>query len=343
MRPILLVPLVSVACGGASPAIAPPSRGIDPSPEACARCHPEVVAQWRPSMHARAWSDPVFRAEYERRPAASCRDCHAPASSAPARTTGVDCASCHLENGFVLAAEVSVTGWWAHPMRAVPRLRSATACAGCHQFQFTDDGVHDPGEALQDTMTEYRASESFARGESCQDCHMAEGHGFAGIHDPAQLARAVDVDVRARRDAGTIAVVVRVRGASIGHAFPTGDVFRSAVLEIGGEHGASERIAMQRWLARTADADNLGFHVRTVDDTRVPPPGRGELSETIEFPDDGSAHITWNLVLHRLPPERARASGLSAAQAERLVAHGSVAVQPAEAGARPARSHHSAQ
>ncbi len=331
MRRGALACVLAAACGDAGaraePATAQLPRevpAIDPHPDSCARCHAEVAAQWRGSMHAHAWDDPVFRAEYDARPAQSCRDCHAPPSSAPGRSTGIDCASCHVAHGEVLATRVTAAGLAAHAMRVDARLSDERSCAGCHQFAFTDDGVHDPAEALQNTVEEHRASEAFARGETCTSCHMAEGggHAFGAIHDPEQLARAVEVDVAARRHAGTIAVEVKVRGAAIGHAFPTGDVFRSAVLTVETERGASDELVMQRWLARTADADNRGFHVRTVDDTRVPPPGQGELVEQLELPDDGSNEVGWTLVLHRVPRERAQAAGLDPQQVTRAVAGG---------------------
>ncbi|HWB76616.1 MAG TPA: multiheme c-type cytochrome [Nannocystaceae bacterium] len=315
--------LVLAAIVGCSAADAQP-RALDPSPEACATCHEDVANEWRTSMHARAWTDPVFRAEYDARPAESCRGCHAPASSAPARSTGIDCASCHVQGGEVLATTISDEGQRAHAMRLAPALRDETACAGCHQFDFTDDGVHDPNEALQNTVVEHRGSTAFARGETCTSCHMRKGggHAFAGIHDPEQLARAVEVELIATRSAGTIDVDVRVRGAKIGHAFPTGDVFRSGVLRVCTSAAHCEEIVMQRWLARTIDPDRGGFHVRTVEDTRVPPPGQGELVEALQLPDDGSDALAWDLSLHRLPRERAIAAGLAPDLVTRRVAHG---------------------
>lgn len=322
MRWLGLAALVGCNAADAQP------RALDPSPDACASCHEDVAKEWRSSMHAQAWSDPVFRAEYDARPAESCRDCHAPPSSAPGRSTGIDCASCHLQGGEVLATKLSDEGQRAHAMRIAPTLQDERACAGCHQFQFTDDGVHDPSEALQSTIAEHRSSDAFARGETCTSCHMRKGggHGFAGIHDPEQLARAVEVELVATRSNGTIDVDVRVRGAKIGHAFPTGDVFRSGVLRVCTHAARCEEIVMQRWLARTIDPDHRGFHVRTVEDTRVPPPGQGELVEAIQLPDDGSDALAWELTLHRLPPERAIAAGLGAELVTRSVAHGRVRV-----------------
>lgn len=328
----------TVAQGDAARSATPETeaRAVDPRPEACGRCHAEILAAWRTSMHARAWDDPVFRREYDAAPHASCRDCHAPPTSAPGRTTGIDCATCHLRDGEVLAAELSEAGARAHPLRHEPRLRTSEHCGDCHQFRFRDDGVHDPTEALQDTLAEHRRSDAFARGETCRSCHMRAGpdglagHAFPGIHDPLMLASAVDVDVHARRAEGGIDVDVRVRGADIGHAFPTGDVFRSAVLRVHTPSGAASELVMQRWLARTADPDGEDLHVRTVDDTRVPPPGEGELTETLRLEDEGADRVEWSLVLHRLPPGRAAAARLDAGEVTRTVAGGVTPVEGAD-------------
>ena len=112
----------------------------------------------------------------------------------------------------------------------------------------------------------------------------AGSHAFPGIHDPQMLGRAVDVEVLARRTESGIDVDVELRCADIGHAFPTGDVFRRAVLRVRTPGGAEDELELQRWLARTTDPDGEDMHVRTVDDTRVP--ATGVLQETLQLPDD---------------------------------------------------------
>lgn len=305
---------------------------LDPRPEGCARCHADIVEAWRASMHARAWDDPVFRREYEAAPHVSCRDCHAPATSAPGRSTGIDCATCHVREGVVLATSVSEAGARAHAMKIEPRLRTPEHCGDCHQFRFRDDGVHDPDEALQNTLAEHLQSDASARGQTCHTCHMPSdhdgvaSHAFPGIHDRERLATAVAVEVSAERRAAGIEVHVRVTGAAIGHAFPTGDVFRRAVLRVTTESGASDELVMQRWLARTTDPDGEALHVRTVDDTRVPPPGQGELVDTMWLADTRAEDVEWTLVLHRLPPWRAAAAGLAPDIVQRTVQRGMVTV-----------------
>lgn len=331
-RRCVLWALVLVGCGEAAPpavrAVEVAAPAVEPGPEACARCHGEVVAAWRTSMHARAWDDPVFRLEYDERPLEVCRDCHAPPRSAPGRATGIDCAACHVRDGQILAASPSAAGLRAHPMRAAPELRTPEFCGECHQFGFVADGVHAPDEALQNTLVEHYASEAYARGTSCVACHMPGGsHGFPGIHDPQRLAGAVTVGVTARREQGTVVVAVTLAGAAIGHAFPTGDVFRRGVLRVTTPAGAAEELEMRRWLARTAEGPDDELLVRTIDDTRVPPPGQGVVRETLVLVDAEATTVDWELVLHRLPPHRAARSGLDPAVVTRVVKRGQAPVR----------------
>ncbi len=303
----------------------------------CAGCHAEIEAEWRKTLHAHAWSDPIVQAELARTKAPSCRECHAPASAAAA-SRGIDCATCHVRDGVILAAAPSLRGALAHPVRAEPALDTVDACRGCHQFAFADDGVHDPNEALQDTVAEWQRSTPFADGRMCQACHMPAvrgddgvsrtSHRLRGIDDPTLLADAVLVraDAIRRPDGIVVAVAVEVVGNRIGHAFPTGDVFREAILTVRTDGGASDAIVLRRWLARTIDADGAGHHVRTVDDTRVPPPGTGTMRDEVLLADPSATHVQWELRLHRLSSDAARTRGLHEHVEGIAVAHGDVVV-----------------
>lgn len=318
--------------GGAVASVAAPVRTIDPRPSACGQCHEAAVAQWRGSMHAHAWNNPVFRAEYDAAPAASCRGCHDPSATA----TGVDCATCHVRDGAVVAVRRTARGQAAHPIVVDAMLTEVSACASCHQFNFTDDGIHDPTELLQSTVQEWR-TQSAANSATCQDCHMerefsAVDHRFAGLHDAELLRSAVDIEVLARRTSAGVDVEVTVAAANVGHAVPTGDVFRRGVLTVQTDDGAQEQLVMQRWLARTTDHDGEGSHVRTVDDTRVPPPGQGVVQEHFGFAGSKSGSVSWSFQIHRLPLERAQTRGLSRETVVVAVDAGVVPVTGATAG-----------
>jgi hypothetical protein len=300
----------------------------------CAECHAEIDAQWRGSLHATAWTDPIVQAEYARSPAPTCRGCHAPAD-VPER--GIDCAACHVRDGWILAARPSPAGVLAHPVRATPAQGTVDACRGCHQFDFADDGVHDPREPLQDTLAEWARSTAADEGRTCQACHMAErrdpdgvrrtSHALRGLDDPQLLAEAVRVDGEALADATGVTVRLELRGHRIGHAFPTGDLFREAVLTLRTDAGARDAIVLKRWLASTIDPDGDDHHVRQVDDTRVPPPGDGTLRDEVRLDDPTATRVHWELRLHRLAPAAARSRGLDAHAQGIAVASGEFPVQ----------------
>jgi hypothetical protein len=213
--------------------------GAEAANEACARCHAEAAAAWRGSLHAQAWTDPVFQRSYEVEPARFCRDCHAPETATPAM--GVACVTCHDPggSGVVLAgaarpgAEPS-----PHPVQRDPAFSGPTACAGCHEFPFPDAAQrgHD-GAQMQRTVTEHAASRFAAR--ACATCHMPKtphggrAHGFAVASDPAMLRRALVAHVTRTGDA----VGFDLAPGEVGHALPTGDLFRRLVLiaEVVGE------------------------------------------------------------------------------------------------------------
>src|SRR5262245_3846410 len=73
------------ALGGGPPGLPGPApreraEGYDAGVEnaRCEGCHADVAAEWRGSMHQRAWTDPVFLAAYALEPLSFCRGCHAP-------------------------------------------------------------------------------------------------------------------------------------------------------------------------------------------------------------------------------------------------------------------------
>lgn len=216
------------------------------SARACGTCHEAQYAQWAGSRHAQAFTNDVFHASFHRAPQAWCVHCHAPlpAQQRPALAPregedvslleeGVTCAACHLRGGQVLSARVpSAEALNAHPVRQEPRLATAEACTGCHQFNVPQPGAHPfrySEVPMQDTGAEWAASRAAAEGRTCQSCHMGEtGHRFPGAHTPGYLAAAVSVHWRV--EAGALVAEVRSHGA--GHRVPTGDPFRRLRLRL---------------------------------------------------------------------------------------------------------------
>jgi hypothetical protein len=255
--------LASAAGDGHDPiARAAPMRPTTRSPtdDACVGCHSDVAKEWSASLHRSAFTDPSFVRGYAIEPDAFCRDCHAPATKTTpdvrwAEEQGVTCTSCH---GHPEPGET-------HP--ASPRLHATKACAGCHEFAF--EGAPLPPERatlMQLTMTEHR--ESAYAGLDCASCHMKTGgHRFDVTRNAPLLSGALGTTVSRRE--GLVEVTLTPR--DVGHAFPTGDMFRRLVVraEVLGSVGERPIWTREKTFGR---AFTIAGTKRTVTDTRLTGP-----------------------------------------------------------------------
>jgi hypothetical protein len=209
---------------------------------ACERCHVEVAAEWRASLHRASWTEPSFQRAFQREPLPFCQGCHAPeadpaaAPDAALGELGTGCVTCHRVAEGVLAAsrdhleegEGEGDGAAPHPIVRDGRLDGDAACARCHEFAFPVGGRPVGREVpMQGTVSEHRASPAAA--EPCASCHMprrgdgGRGHRFGSSRDAARIRAAVQVEARRTSPAS---VVVALTSNVRGHAFPTGDLFR---------------------------------------------------------------------------------------------------------------------
>ncbi|MEZ4392055.1 MAG: multiheme c-type cytochrome [Polyangiales bacterium] len=342
--------------GGARPIrLGPTPAGVSgTTAEVCGACHAEIAQEWRASQHGRAWSDPVFQAAYAVEPMPFCRNCHAPLGRADAEPDeraareAVSCAACHVRGGAVLAT--TATGAAPHASFATRALGESAFCAPCHQFNFPADPgsrreVFATDEAMQDTFEEFQASASRAAGERCQGCHMpwtqgADGrrhrsHAFPGGSDVAMLRRGVRVEVRARREGDATVVEARVLPGDIGHAFPTGDLFRRAELTVWTDvPTAPQVIAFAREFAPSLERSPRGalvFVRRQSFDGRVPPPGMGTIPfRTLRLPA-GATRVRWRLDHLLMPTPLAASHGVADPRNRTLVHEGEIPLNPAGA------------
>lgn len=271
----LVVVLVPLAC---SPADAPAGghpevRGTALEQNAaCESCHADVAREWRGSLHAQSRSVAEFQRAFAREPLPFCTGCHAPevdadagASEAALAAIGVGCVTCHEARAGEMATR---------------------ACDGCHEFAFPDG----TGK-MQLTVTEHRASPRAST--SCAACHMRRvdghaSHAFASSRDGAELRRAAWID--AARDAEDVVVTLRAR--EIGHAFPTGDLFRRLRVEVSavGDAGSARSAYLQRNAAR-GGPDTRPFvggqsaaEVRLAAPTTIAPVAWRVVYERVDYP-----------------------------------------------------------
>lgn len=256
---------------------------------ACVKCHRAEARDHEGSLHRASFDDASFQRGYLVEPKAFCRSCHAPESEpsrepdAFARSHGVTCVTCHKPDpaGPVLSSPSAKPSRAPHATARIADF-GTRACASCHEFAFPGgEALGDEGR-MQKTMSEHAASS--ARDRSCADCHMPKdetgrsGHRFAASRDPALLARSVTVDV-ARTPEGFLAFTVRAR--DVGHAFPTGDLFRRLVLRVHGPRGVIERPLERTFSARK---NEHGRVVRFETSDRRPAPEQRVLVPTVAAP-----------------------------------------------------------
>jgi hypothetical protein len=140
---------------------------------------------------------------------------------------------------------------------------------------------------------------------SCADCHMpwtGEGdirhrsHAFASTRSARALARAVSV--RAHRDGTDLVFDLDLNG--VGHAFPTGDLFRRIALSVEaiGPTGRTTPIAV-RYLAKHFRLGKTGpglYGKTIVDDDRV----TGPTQIAVDISAAGDRPVRWRAVYQRI-------------------------------------------
>lgn len=296
-----------------APAMPGPARQAPASDRAelneqCVACHVEAAAQWQASLHRGSFVDEDVAVAMTREPRAFCRSCHAPESDpetappAELAALGVACVTCHvptgaeLPAGAVLAAPRERAGVESpHPVIRDEAFATDAACGSCHEFA----APGSPGLMMQSTLTEHRTS-AFAT-SPCQSCHMpheGEGrrsHRFAASRDPAMLRAALQATAERSGDE----VVVSLAPGAVGHAFPTGDLFRRLVVELGHEDDRGEWIELDaRVLTRHIEARRGRGRVQVADDRPGAVPGR--IRVELAAPGLAERTLGWRVVYERV-------------------------------------------
>ena len=222
-----------VASGCAAPSDPAPSAHEEQqvtSNARCAGCHAEIAAEWSASQH-RSSHDALFVTALSREPnQCFCSGCHAPEAATEAEAAGplgelgVACTTCHTDVNF---------GFFGHNL-PLKRATLGERCANCHEFDFP--GPRTNSEKMQLTASEHRAS-GFAA-EPCPSCHMPavgsqgrthRSHAFAEARSETALRAALVVGAE-RLTPESARITLRSR--DVGHAYPTGDLFRRLVVEV---------------------------------------------------------------------------------------------------------------
>lgn len=250
-------------------------------PAGCAECHLEVYREWQASTHAKAWVSTEFKKATDDYAKAECLGCHAPESlfaskaGPPAvrterREHGVDCHSCHVDQGVLVGPHGAQRGalLQAHPIRKEGlRYRTSALCARCHQVTAAEVARFSEGTLGIDP--------------TCQECHMSRvtrklsgdaasfgddavrqrRHEFtlSGLRDSERPI--VDVSAVRTREAGQVAVEVTIVNRIL-HLIPTAESVD--------DHGT----AALTLIAQGADGAEVGrdeHHFKKSDQTQLVP------------------------------------------------------------------------
>lgn len=305
----------------------------------CEHCHEAISREWRASLHKKAWEDPVFLSAYALEPLSFCRKCHAPeaepgrAPNPAERAIGIGCVTCHVRDGEVVGSRTIVASNTHHAVVGDTLFSTADVCANCHEFGFP----MRPSQPMQRTISEHKTSRHAK--ETCQSCHMKtvkdaatgashKSHDFRVTSDPTMLRSAVTAT--AKRSSGQ-AILVTLAADRVGHAFPTGDLFRRLEVRAKGlREGAPPIAGRSVILERQFDVQQtpLGTDRVQTGDTRVPASG-SPISALILFPEDvGAVDVRWEVAYQRMPPTLALAFGLVPSEDETIVASGTLPITP---------------
>ncbi|MDC0667705.1 multiheme c-type cytochrome [Nannocystis radixulma] len=279
--------------------------------DACEACHEVQAAQWRGSQHQTAYTEREFQRALAHEPVPFCRGCHAPEADPRRPATGwaadigVGCVSCHVVGDAVLAADGPDVAA-PHPLRRDPRFATAAACANCHQFAFPDNRRRAHPEAMQRTIAEHAASPLAAT--DCGDCHMrdrdgARSHAFVGSRDDYYFRDALTISA-ARVAPDTIEIEVAARPDVVGHAVPTGDLFRRLAVAVRPLGRGPARPWTTQYLARHYALERAPDHggplrVERTDDRPHP----GEPPRVLRFrldPADAARPVAWEVRSERV-------------------------------------------
>jgi hypothetical protein len=133
----------------------------------CATCHVEVVATWQDSVHAQAYSDPIFQGAWESQSNnPECLACHTTGfvpRTGEFEQEGVTCKACHGDTPA------------NHPPEPMPTDPGTDTCANCHPTTYEEWQQSAHGQQQLSCTTCHQPHPQTLRFESakalCLNCH----------------------------------------------------------------------------------------------------------------------------------------------------------------------------
>ena len=290
---------ISLAAFNCPSALAQGSGAVFESSSTCKECHEDIYRNWRNSLHALAFTNPIFQTAYNKAYRETkgearkyCLGCHAPTvritgdydAELPITAEGVTCDFCHTVSSIDLQSPASpFVSSPGEVKRSVLRqaqsphhkteysadFASSKLCAGCHSFK------NRHGVAVGDTYQEWENSEFARQGKQCQDCHMQQIDGKTAIeggrdnihdhslsHNLASMSEAVKLRFMQAQGTGSrFSAQVEIHNAKAGHSIPTGTPQRQLVLEVRTRDKAGAVIETQKKIYRKVIVNAQGAEI----------------------------------------------------------------------------------
>lgn len=275
------------------------AEGEYESSQICKECHEDIYRNWRHSLHALSFSNPIFQTAYRKAYTETkgeakkyCLNCHAPTvrmtgdydAEMPITREGVTCDFCHTISGVVLqnhanpfvsepgGAKRSVLKSAESPHHETSYsvdFASSKLCAGCHGF------VNRHGVRVGDTYSEWKHSSFAGEGKQCQHCHMREIPGKTAreggrdkIHDHSlshtmsTMKGAITLKIsETRKTQNRLGVQVVITNARAGHSVPTGTPERRLILEVSALDASGNVIDTQKKEYHSIFVDGNGAEI----------------------------------------------------------------------------------
>lgn len=163
--------------------------------EDCGKCHQEIYDEWKQSIHAVAFQDLQFQAEWKKDDIYACLNCHTPLQNQqefivsgliggdykqPVQQSnphfdktlqkeGITCATCHVRDGNV----IGTIGNTNAPHKTIKDIEflSEKLCTDCHNVV---DELNDVLVCTFETGDEWKNNWASKSGKTCISCHMPE-------------------------------------------------------------------------------------------------------------------------------------------------------------------------
>lgn len=257
------------------------AAGSFEDPEVCGRCHRDIYQEWSRSMHAYAWENPWFRADYEQAHQETggatdmlCGPCHAPIAARTGQLPphdgsefdavskrGISCDFCHTVTGLERVynmGQVSEPGRVKRGPRGDGRAlyhevefselhTRAEFCGSCHQV------IHPATEVvLIDTYQDWQNNEYGQKNIRCQDCHMTPTPGVGQRRGRAAMMGEIRPNVAFHAFGGGSSYVQDF----LGHGEEAG--MARERLQAAAELGVSSEVVEDANLELTVDVRNVG-------------------------------------------------------------------------------------